>query len=172
MLGGNVFLTLNRFLADRFVTGVCPNCGYDVSSELCTGYMTHLCMQDARGDQCDKCARTFDSAVVLVNPRCHVDGTHKVVPKPTSHMYVKLDEIQPETEKWIKKTYKAGKWSSNSVINTDGDIIDGRLKGGLRPSPVTRDLTWGVPVPSTGKENEDMEKKVLCKFPLNCIISI
>lgn len=78
-------------------------------------------------------------------------------------MYIKLDEIQPRTEEWIKKSYKLGKWSSNSVINTDGEIIDGRLKGGLRPSPVTRDLSWGVPVPPTGEENKDMEKKVLCK---------
>ena len=78
-------------------------------------------------------------------------------------MYVRLDEIQPQTEEWIRKSYALGKWSSNNVINTDGEIVDGRLKGGLRPSPVTRDLTWGVPVPATGVDDEEMEQKVLCK---------
>ena len=68
-------------------------------------------------------------------------------------MYVKLDTIQPRTEEWIKQSFKTGKWSPNSVINSDGELVDDRLRGGLRPSPVTRDLQWGVPVPI--KEGED-----------------
>lgn len=55
------------------------------------------------------------------------------------------------------------------MINTDGEIIDGRLRGGLRPSPVTRDLTWGVPVPPTGEADKDMEKKVLCELSLRAL---
>ena len=78
-------------------------------------------------------------------------------------MYVRLDTIQPRTEEFVKRSWKAGGWSSNSVINNDGIIIDARLKGGLRPSPVTRDLTWGVPVPDIeGEDNEEMKGKVLC----------
>lgn len=90
-------------------------------------------------------------------------------------MYVRLDEIQPRTEEWIKKSYKAGNWSPNSVINADGELVDSRLKSGLRPSPVTRDLTWGVPVPvSEEDEDQSMKGKVLCKcsssYCLNCVI--
>lgn len=85
-------------------------------------------------------------------------------------MYVKLDTVQPQTEEWIKKSYKEGNWSSNSVINTDGELVDSRLKSGLRPSPVTRDLTWGVPVPvSEQDEDQSMKGKVLCKVSINSI---
>lgn len=76
-------------------------------------------------------------------------------------MYFKMDEIQERTEAWIKKSWKEGRWGQNSVINSEGEIVDPRLKGGLRPTPVTRDLTWGVPVPQ-GKEDQGMAGKVLC----------
>ncbi|KAI0635849.1 methionyl-tRNA synthetase [Trametes polyzona] len=143
----------NKFLADRFVEGTCPHCGSD----------------DARGDQCDVCGRTLD-AVDLINPRCLVDKTHKVVTRTTAHMYLKLDALQPRTEEWIRKSWKEGKWSPNAVINADGEIIDARLKAGLRPTPVTRDLSWGVPVPHVdGKEHEGMESKVLYVWFDACI---
>ena len=136
-----------RFLADRFVEGTCPHCGAD----------------DARGDQCDVCSRTLD-AVELINPRCLVNKTHNVVTKASEHMYVRLDSIQPRTEEWIKTSWKEGNWSSNSVINGDGELVDARLKAGLRPSPVTRDLTWGVPVPvKDTDEDQSMKGKVLCE---------
>lgn len=79
-------------------------------------------------------------------------------------MYIKLDAIQPQTEEWIKKSWKDGKWSPNSVINAEGEIIDARLKQGLRPSPVTRDLEWGVPVPVEGEDVDGMRGKVLCTY--------
>ncbi len=123
--------------------------------------------QDARGDQCDICSRTLD-AIELINPRCLVNKTHKVVARESAHMYVKLDAIQQRTEEWIKQSYKEGNWSPNSVINADGELIDARLKQGLRPSPVTRDLTWGVPVPVKDEdEDQSMKGKVLCKCPFH-----
>ncbi|KAF5367391.1 hypothetical protein D9758_003756 [Tetrapyrgos nigripes] len=135
----------SKFLADRFVEGTCPHCGYD----------------DARGDQCDGCSRTLD-AVELIKPRCLIDKSHKVVTRTSTHMYIKLDVLQPKTEEWIKKSWKKGKWSPNSVINADGEIVDARMKAGLIPAPLTRDLTWGVPVPPLGTpEDEVMTGKVL-----------
>jgi len=77
-------------------------------------------------------------------------------------MYLKLDDIQPRTEEWIKHSWKVGKWSPNSVINSDGVIIDARLTGGLVPTPLTRDLTWGVPVPVHDDDSYGMKGKVLC----------
>ncbi|KAH0585174.1 hypothetical protein H2248_008430 [Termitomyces sp. 'cryptogamus'] len=80
-------------------------------------------------------------------------------------MYLKLDVIQPQTEEWIKQSWKTGKWSPNAVINGDGAIIDPRLKGGLIPTPLTRDLTWGVPVPTEFQtEEQGMKGKVLCTY--------
>ena len=128
----------------------------------CTSTNTIL-LKDARGDQCDVCTRTLD-AIELINPRCLVNKTHKVVAKISANMYVSLDKLQDWTQEWIKRSYAAGKWSPNSVINTEGEIVDARLKGGLRPSPVTRDLSWGVPVPLLdGKDPYGMQGKVLCK---------
>ncbi|KAI0710221.1 methionyl-tRNA synthetase [Earliella scabrosa] len=143
----------NKFLADRFVEGTCPHCGAD----------------DARGDQCDVCGRTLD-AVELINPRCLVGKTHTVTTRTTAHMYVRFNQLQPRTEEWIKKSWKEGKWSPNAVINGEGKLIDARLKDGLRPSPVTRDLTWGVPVPHVdGTQHEGMESKVLYVWFDACI---
>lgn len=90
-------------------------------------------------------------------------------------MYVRLDAVQSRTEEWIKKSWKAGGWSPNAVINADGTLIDARLKGGLRPSPVTRDLTWGVPVPDIeGADNQEMKGKVLCEslFSPICVLLV
>ncbi|KIM32963.1 hypothetical protein M408DRAFT_326648 [Serendipita vermifera MAFF 305830] len=138
-----------KFLADRFAEGTCPYCSYP----------------DARGDQCDGCSRTLD-AIELINPRCVDNTSHKVVTKSSVHMYLKLDAIQPRVEEWIRQSWAAGKWSPNNVVNGSGEIIDGRLKAGLKPSAITRDLKWGVPVPAGGGENElGTEGKVIyCWF--------
>ena len=119
--------------------------------------------QDARGDQCDVCARTLD-AIDLINPRCLISKEHKVTTKSSAHMYVKLDVLQPKTEAWVKRRWALGKWSPNAVINHEGEIVDARMRAGLRPSPVTRDLTWGVPVPTVeGEDDHGMKGKVLCE---------
>ena len=135
-------------MADRYVEGTCPHCGYE----------------DARGDQCDGCSHTLD-AIELINPRCLIDKTHIVTTRISAHMYLKLDIIQPRTEEWIKKSWKAGKWSPNAVVNSEGEIIDDRLKKGLLSTPLTRDLTWGVPVPVDDGDSLGMKGKVLCKLP-------
>ncbi|KAF9267808.1 methionyl-tRNA synthetase [Marasmius fiardii PR-910] len=133
-----------KFLADRFVEGICPYCGYE----------------DARGDQCDSCGRTFD-AIELLKPRCLVNKTHNVIAKTSTHMYFKLDSLQSQAEEWIKESAKKGKWSPNTTINSDGEIIDARMQQGLRPTPLTRDLSWGVPTPPLGiPEDEVMKGKV------------
>ncbi|KAF7970630.1 hypothetical protein HWV62_23569 [Athelia sp. TMB] len=99
--------------------------------------------------------------MALLKPRCIINKAHNVVPRTSSHMYFKLDAVQPRWEVWAKKSWKEGKWSPNAVINADGEIIDARAKGGLRPTPVTRDLTWGVPVPIKEGGDQSMKGKVL-----------
>lgn len=66
----------DKFLADRYVFGTCPLCGYE----------------DARGDQCDKCAKLLD-AVNLKNPKCHICGTTPGV-KTSEHIYLDLTKLQ------------------------------------------------------------------------------
>ena len=66
---------LNRFLADRFVEGTCPLCGYE----------------DARGDQCDKCGKLVN-AVELKLPRCKM-CRHTPVIKTSKHLFLNLPKV-------------------------------------------------------------------------------
>ncbi|KAE8265286.1 hypothetical protein A4X09_0g6700 [Tilletia walkeri] len=122
-----------RYLADRYVEGTCPKCGYD----------------DARGDQCDKCGQLLD-AIDLINPRCKTCSSTPVV-RDSKHMFIRIDTLQPTTEKWARAAMKEGHWSSNGR-----QITENWFKEGLRPFSLTRDLKWGVPVPL-----EAMKDKVL-----------
>lgn len=112
------------FLADRFVEGTCPKCGYD----------------DARGDQCDKCANLLNP-LELIDPRCKLDNA-KPVPRNSTHIYLKLNELEPELKEWVEKAAEEGAWSKNSRT-----ITNAWLKQGLEPRGITRDLVWGTPVP-------------------------
>ncbi|KAJ9104103.1 hypothetical protein QFC19_004087 [Naganishia cerealis] len=83
----------------------------------------------------------------------------------TSDQTYCVDEgrTQEATNEWMQHAREKGKWASNAVILADGTIIEPRMRGGLRPTAVTRDLSWGVPVPSVGdgKEDEAMKGKVM-----------
>ncbi|CAI7663149.1 unnamed protein product [Penicillium bialowiezense] len=119
------------FLADRYVEGECPHCHYD----------------DARGDQCDKCGLLLDP-LNLINPRCKLDGAAPI-PRETKHIYLLLDKLQPELEKWVHPAIEKGQWPKNSRV-----ITESWLKEGLKGRGITRDLKWGVPVPLEGFENK------------------
>ncbi|PWW77535.1 methionyl-tRNA synthetase [Tuber magnatum] len=121
------------FLADRFVEGTCPKCGHE----------------DARGDQCDTCGLLLDP-FELINPRCKLDGTGPIK-RDSKHIFIQLDKLQPEIEEWVNKTSEEGQWSKNGRI-----ITESWLKTGLKPRCITRDLTWGTPVPVPGYENKVM----------------
>ncbi|RSH87964.1 uncharacterized protein EHS24_000487 [Apiotrichum porosum] len=127
------------FLADRFVEGTCPQCGYD----------------DARGDQCDKCGLTFSSPTELKDPRCKRNKNHKLSVRPSTHSCIRLNAIQPQLEEWMQAQRAKAKWGTNAVITEKGEIVEPRMRDGLRPSAVTRDLKWGVKVPSVGDAEED-----------------
>lgn len=122
----------NKFLADRFVEGTCPTCGYD----------------DARGDQCDKCGNLLDDPLDLINPRCKVDGATPVR-RQTKHTFLRLEELQPKIEEFTKASMEKGAWSKNGRT-----ITESWLKKGLKDRGITRDLSWGVPVPLPGYENK------------------
>lgn len=116
-----------RFLADRYVRGTCPNCGYG----------------EARGDQCENCGKLLDPAD-LIEPRCSVCGTTPI-PRETSHLYIDLPAIRPKLEEWMDKAAEEGHWAHNAVQMTRSWIRDG-----LRERSITRDLKWGIPVPREG----------------------
>ncbi|OLY82357.1 putative methionine-tRNA ligase, cytoplasmic [Smittium mucronatum] len=121
----------NKFLADRYVEGTCPKCGYE----------------DARGDQCDGCGQLMNAAE-LIDPRCKLDG-HTPIIKESVHLFLDLEKLQPDCEKFVSKSSKDGGWSPNGLT-----ITRSWLNEGLRPRCITRDLEWGVPVPLPGFQDK------------------
>jgi len=121
----------NRFLADRYVRGTCPHCGYE----------------DARGDQCEACGKLLEPTE-LKAPRCSTCGAAPE-PRSTKHLYIDLPGIVPQYEPWMQKASVAGQWSNNAVQMTKGWLRDG-----LQERAITRDLKWGIPVPKAGFEDK------------------
>ena len=122
-----------RFLADRYVEGICPHCKYE----------------DARGDQCDGCGKLLNSSE-LIQPRCKMDGNAPII-RESKHMFLDLPNLQSQCEKFVAKSSEEGFWSSNGKL-----ITNAWLKEGLKLRCITRDLKWGTPVPL-----DDMAGKVL-----------
>jgi methionyl-tRNA synthetase len=121
----------DRFLADRYVRGTCPNCGY----------------ADARGDQCEACGKLLDPTE-LKEPRCASCGSTPSL-QSTKHLYLDLPKIKNRLEEWIKTASVQGFWAYNAIQMTHGWIRDG-----LRERAITRDLKWGIPVPKPGYEHK------------------
>lgn len=121
----------DRFLADRYVRGACPHCGY----------------ADARGDQCESCGKLLDPTE-LKEPKCSTCGAAPA-PRATKHLYIDLPAIRPRLEAWIKDASVKGFWANNAIQMTQAWIRDG-----LKPRAITRDLKWGIPVPKPGFESK------------------
>lgn len=118
-----------EFLTDRNIKGECPVC--------------HAA--DANGDQCEKCGSTL-SPDELINPVNAING-NPLVKRKTTHWYLPLNEYQPWLEEWILKEHK--EWRPN-VYGQCKSWLD----ADLRPRAVTRDLSWGIPVPVEGTEGK------------------
>ncbi len=120
----------NQFLADRYITGTCPHCGFD----------------KAYGDQCENCGRTL-SPNELIHPASALSG-NTPVKKETQHWYLPLDQYEDFLRSWIVEGH-AEDWKSNVVGQ-----VKSWLDSGLQPRAVTRDLDWGIPVPVEGAEGK------------------
>jgi len=109
----------NIFLADRYVVGTCPRCGF----------------QEARGDECTKCGASYE-ATDLKNPRSKITNNPLSL-KKTTHWFLRLDLFKEKLTDWLKTK----NWKPN-VVNFVASYIDD-----LRPRAITRDTSWGIPVP-------------------------
>ena len=118
----------NRFLPDRYVEGVCPNCDFEA----------------ARGDQCDNCGRTLDPQD-LKEIKCRICSDTPEF-RNSEHFFLKLTDFEDSLADWIQTQ---SHWKTN-VKNFSKAYI----QKGLKDRAITRDINWGVPVPVQGYENK------------------
>ena len=120
----------NQFLADRYVEGECPKCGF----------------LEAYGDQCESCGSSLN-ATDLINPKSKLSGNTPVL-KKTKHWFLPLNNFDSFLKKWFIEENKE-KWKTNVFGQVKSWINEG-----LKPRAITRDLDWGIPVPLKEAENK------------------
>ncbi len=116
----------NRFLADRYVVGECPSCGFS----------------PARGDECPSCGASYEPTQ-LKNPKSKLTGSPLIL-KETKHWFLLLEKFQEPLLQWLETK----NWKPN-VVN----FIKGYINQ-LHARSITRDLNWGVPIPLPGTEGK------------------
>jgi methionyl-tRNA synthetase len=117
-----------RFLPDRYLSGTCPHCGFE----------------NARGDECDNCGRPVEPNQ-LGNPKCVLCGTPAEF-RPSEHFYLELDRLQEKLTEYVSRQQH---WRAGTLR-----VAENFLKEGLHPTPITRDLDWGVPIPLDGYDTK------------------
>lgn len=120
-----------RFLADRYVEGECPFCGF----------------KDARGDQCDNCGKTYD-AIELKHPVSKINGSKDLEIRETEHFYIDLAKLNGPLLDWISTD--KDHWRKHVLNFTRGTLEKKELRG----TAITRDMEWGITIPLAGYDSK------------------
>ena len=129
--------TDERFLPDRYVQGICPNCHYE----------------NARGDQCENCTKQLDPTD-LIEPRSAISGSTDLEVRKTKHLYLRQSLFRKQLEEWIDSKKD---WPILTTSIAKKWLFDDE---GLQDRGITRDLDWGVPVRKGKDPWPGMEDKV------------
>lgn len=121
------FCTVDKkFLPDRYVVGTCPFCK----------------SQNQYSDLCESCGRVPE---VIEDPKCILCG-NPPIKKDSIHYFFKLSEFGEKLRKWLTENRDLQEDIVNYVLNWVGS--------GLQDWDITRDLTWGVPIPKIGSSDQ------------------
>lgn len=126
--------TEKRFLPDRYVEGVCPNCK----------------KEGARSDQCENCGAVIQQGE-LINPLSKNTKT-SVELRETEHYFLDWPKLQPFLESYSQKVTDYRDWVLKET--------KGWLKTGLKPREITRDLDWGVELPISRIPEDERIKNI------------
>jgi methionyl-tRNA synthetase len=119
-----------KYLPDRYVVGTCPFCN----------------APDQYSDLCESCGRVPEK---ILNPKCILCGTTPVK-KESRHYFFKLSEFEEKLGNWLKSNDNLQSDLVNYVLNW--------IKTGLQDWDITRDLSWGVPIPQKNSNDEYRNK--------------
>ena len=114
-----------QYLPDRYVEGTCPHCG-----------------NPAKGDSCDHCGKMLEPEE-LKDPHCKLCG-QTPVQRETKQVYLRLSALQPQIEQNFQT--KQAHWTNNAVGMTQKYLHEG-----LVDRAITRNITWGVPLPESAQ---------------------
>lgn len=121
--------TCNKFVADRELKLICPECGLET-----------------KGDQCD-CGHVFTKEE-LIGATC-IDCGNSTTTKDNKNLYIALSKLQKEIEVYVKENEV--NWRKNAQNETNKYLIEG-----LPDRAVTRNLDWGVSIPIPNYEDKKM----------------
>lgn len=121
----------NVFLPDRYVKGTCGYCG----------------TKEQNGDQCEHCGKVLD-VDTLKDARSTVSGDTAVV-RETIHWFLDLARFEKEVTAWLEKA---------ELREGTKSYVRALLTTGLVKRAMTRDISWGIPVPL---DDPDAQGKVL-----------
>jgi methionyl-tRNA synthetase len=109
----------DKFLPDRYVIGRCPYCS----------------AENQYSDLCEKCGRVPDQ---ILEPKCAICG-RPPVKKESKHYFFRLSSFGDKLKEWLSANDRLQPEVRNYVINW--------INEGLQDWDITRDLSWGVPIP-------------------------
>jgi len=110
----------DKFLPDRYVRGVCPYCG----------------AEEQYSDLCESCGRVPEE---IGSPKCSICG-QTPIKKKTTHYFFRLRGFGEQLSRWLEENGNLQRDVKNYVQNW--------IKTGLIDWDITRDIPWGVPIPT------------------------
>lgn len=119
----------NRFLPDRYIVGTCPKCDFD----------------GARGDQCDRCGSLLDP-LDLLDPRSAISNDPHLEYRTTRHLFLRQSLMVDRIRAWVGQREGWPAWVRSLALSWLNEQLHDRC--------ITRDLSWGIPVPRPGFESK------------------
>ncbi len=112
----------NKYLPDRYVIGKCPFCKAD----------------NQYSDLCESCGRVPEE---ILEPKCAICGNNPIK-NESKHYFFKLSDLSDDLKNWLLNNQNLQHDIIKYVLNW--------IESGLQDWDITRDLSWGVPIPNIG----------------------